>query len=409
MKFALVSNVLPPSETAHAAILHRLLRDVDPASYVLLSSRDYSGGGADPDYSGRLSAPYYRLPPAFRLRRSFRLGRHTAEAIGTALGIPARARAIAAILRRERCNAVVVCTGGNEILDFPAAYLASRVAGARFYAYLLDQYAHMVSYVLGKSFLRRIEPMVMKGADAVIVPNEFLADEVRRRFGVEPVVIHNPCDLAAYEAAPAGAAADPAARGETRIVYTGGVGPLHFGAFRNLLAALGMLGRDDVRLHLYTAQPQAELDAGGIRGPVVRHPHQPVAAMPGIQRAADVLFLPLALDSAYPEIVRTAAPGKMGEFLAARRPILVHAPADSFLAWYFRRHGCGVVVDRNDPEEVARALDRLLHDPALRERLAERAYRRARADFSLADARARFAHTLGLDLRPGAAPPAQAV
>jgi len=63
MKFALISNVLPPSESAHAAIIHRPLRDLDPESYYLLSSKDYMTG-AGPDYTGR--------PASRRRKRSSR-------------------------------------------------------------------------------------------------------------------------------------------------------------------------------------------------------------------------------------------------------------------------------------------------------------------------------------------------
>ena len=121
-----------------------------------------------------------------------------------------------------------------------------------------------------------------------------------------------------------------------------------------------------------------------------------LSTMPAIQQRADVLFLPLALHSDYPDIVRTAAPGKIGEYLAACRPILVHAPPDSFLASYFRDHQCGVVVDRSDPAELAVALESLLSDPALISRLRARAWERAAADFNLTDARRQFAEAIGL-------------
>jgi glycosyltransferase involved in cell wall biosynthesis len=395
MKFALISNVLPPSESAHAAIIHRLLRDLDPTNYCLLSSRDYVTAK---DHTGCLPAKHYYLPPPFQFTRGYRLGmRFVREQVNLGVGIVQRARLIARILRREKCEAVVVCTGGNEILDFPAGYLASRLAGARFYPYLLDQYFHMVSYVHGKHLLQYLESPLLKGATAVIAPNEFLRDELRRRFRVEATVIYNSCDLSAYD--------EPLEKGEVggtqdrdvRIVYTGAVGPMHYNALRNLLAAIDALGREDVRLHLYTAQPRARLEDEGIRGPrLVFHEHEPVSAMPAVQRCADVLFLPLAFESPHPEIVRTAQPGKMGEYLAARRPVLVHAPPDSFIAWYFRRHECGVVADQNDPARLACALDSVLRDAALREKLGARARARAEADFSLTKARARFAEVLGL-------------
>ena len=82
-----------------------------------------------------------------------------------------------------------------------------------------------------------------------------------------------------------------------------------------------------------------------------------------------MLFLPLAFDSPYPAVARTSAPAKMAEYLTARRPILVHAPADSFVSSYFRPHSCGVVVDEVDPIALAQALERVIGDSELRKRV----------------------------------------
>ena len=390
MKVAWISNVLPPSHTAHAAIIERLLRDRDPRSYILLSARDYVSEGGD-QWSARLPGTYYRIR-TFRLEHGYRFGMSYVRVRLNLLLDIRRVFVIAGILRRERCDAVVACTGGDEISDFVAGYLASRLLRIPFYAYLLDQFSHMVNFGMGTSMLRHLEPAMMRNAAAVIVPNEFLADDVRRQFGIEPVIFHNPCDLAPYEEVHRD---DVRPAGEARIVYTGEVGRLHFSAFRNLLQAIESLDPPGATLHLYTMRKPALREADGIRGPVVFHGQRPLAEMPAMQSQADILFLPLALDSEHPNIIRTAAPGKMGEYLAARRPILVHAPADSFLAWYFRRHECGLVVDRNDPAEVAQALRRLISDAALRRALSEQAWARATADFSLDRARAQLDALLG--------------
>jgi glycosyltransferase involved in cell wall biosynthesis len=395
VRFALVSNILPPGDSSHAAVIQRLLRDLDSQHYCLISSGSAATSGHSAD-SGRLAGTRYDLPPAPRMTRGYRMGlRLWRERVNFGVGVMVRARAIARILRREKCDAVVVCTGGNEILDFPAAFLASRLTGTRFYAHLLDQYGHMVEHLLGKQIFARLEPMLLTRATAVIAPNEFLRDEVRRSHQVEALVIHNPCDLTEYDGP---AAAHVPRDGETRIVYTGAVGPLQVEPFRNLLTAITRLDRRNIRLHLYTPQSPARLESEGIRGPVVIHPPQPLSAMPAIQQGADVLFLPLALHSEHPDIVRTAAPGKLGEYLAACRPILVHAPPESFLASYFRDHQCGLVVDRGDPAELAAALESLLSDPALRSRLRARAWERAEADFSLPNVRRQFAQAIGLPL-----------
>ena len=91
--------------------------------------------------------------------------------------------------------------------------------------------------------------------------------------------------------------------------------------------------------------------------------------IPSIQRDADILFLPLAFDSPYPDLIKTASPSKMPEYLAAGRPILIHAPEYSYIAHYARERGFGMVVDRPDPEELKRALLLLLEDESLRKRV----------------------------------------
>ena len=398
VKIALLSHVLPPSWSGQAVMLHRLLEDLGPEDYCLISSEYYEAGGGGDAYARTLPGRYHHLPPEPRLYRGHRFGLgHVRELINAPPGVVVRGRRVAEIVRRERCAAVVACTG--DPYDLPAGYLAARLAGVPFYAYVFDYYAHQFIEPAKRLIARLLEPRLMRGAAGVIVPNETLRDELRRRYGVEPVVIHNPCDPLLYERAPA--AGTGRGDGEVRITYTGAVYDAHYDAFRNLVAALEALGRADVKLHLYTAQSPALLAEHGIRGPVVFHEHRQASEMPRVHRESDVLFLPLAFNSPYPEIVRTSAPGKVAEYMASRRPVLVHAPPDSFISRYFRQHDCGSVVDVNDPAPLGRAVEQLLSDAALRERLGERAWERVVADFSVEKARATFAELLG---RGGARP-----
>lgn len=397
MKVAIISYTLPPSDSGQAMIIHRLLKKLDPATYCLLSAKDYATEN-EPGYSDKLRGKYYYLrPPPFQLKRGYRFGlRRLRNLINLPTGVVLRAHAIARIVRREKCGGIMVCTGGLDVLDLPASYLASLLTRTRFYPYLLDQYIYMVAFAVGKHFLQRLESRFMKGATAVIASNEFQRDKLSQQYRVEAVVIHNPCDLAEYEKAHRALTnEDSPPGGGIRIVYTGGVGEFHYGAFRTLLAAINLLKRTDVTLHLYTLH-RTQCEQEGIVGPVVYHQHEPVSAMPHIQQQADILFLPLAFNSSHPEIVRTSSPGKMGEFLASRRPILAHAPADSFISWYFRRHECGLLVDQDDPTKLADALELILSDAELRDRLGARAWERARCDFSLDRARAQFAELMGL-------------
>jgi len=49
------------------------------------------------------------------------------------------------------------------------------------------------------------------------------------------------------------------------------------------------------------------------------------------------------------------------------------------------RDGCGVLVEPRDEAELARAIERLYHDPGLRVRLAQRARRRVADRFQAAE------------------------
>lgn len=397
MKFAFISHVLPPYWGGQTIMVYRLLQGLKQEEYCLLSGQNYAPDADPGNYSRRLPASYYHLPLGLQITRGYRYGLwRLRESLNVPLGLASRISRIAKITRRERCRAVVACSG--DLLDLPAGYMASRLVGVPFYAYIFDYYSYQSLNPIDRFFARHFEPFVLKGAAGIIVPNEVLRDELSQRYGVEATVIRNPCDITAYESLPAHT---PSVSGDVRIVYTGAVYDAHYDAFRNLVAAINLLKRPNLKLHLYSASP-VNWEREGIHGPVIHHGHQEMSSVPGIQRQADVLFLPLAFESPYAqELINTSSTGKLGEYLAASQPILVHAPKDSFLARYLRQHDCGLVVDESDPAKLAGGIEQILNDESLRRRLSENAWARAQADFSVAAAQDAFDELLMLKRESG--------
>jgi glycosyltransferase involved in cell wall biosynthesis len=385
--FALVSHVLPPIWSGQSMVLSRLLGGFDPDDYVLIRTMDLPFDG---DFAERLPATQVELPARFSSIAAPGLRPGVATARSLVRTLFSRARGIERAVREHGADAVVACTGG-DMLDVPAGYIAARRAGVRFFPYFFDHWSQQSQ---GGPRRRRIaeraERRLVERADAVIVPNELLADELERLYGARTAIVRNAC--AVSDAPP------PPRRveGEAAIVYTGAVYAANHDAFRNLVQALGHLGRA-ARVHVYTAQSEAALAEAGIAGPVEVHRHLPLDEMPNVHAAADVLFLPLAFDSPYPSLIRSSNPGKMAEYLAARKPILVHAPPDSFVSAYFRKHGCGLVVEEPDPIALARELERLLEDEPLRLGLADAGRARAVADYDIRTARAAFGRLVGVE------------
>jgi glycosyltransferase involved in cell wall biosynthesis len=380
LKFAFVSHVLPPSWSGQAVMIGRILRGIAPDRYCLLSRQNYEIDRDQKNYSERLPGEYYHLGP--KLQSQGYTHSATMTWAVTLLGVLMRGWHIARILKRERCDTVVAGTG--DVIDLPAACLASRLTGTTFYPYLFDDYTYQWPHPITQAIAKQIEAVIFQQMEGIIVPNEFLRDEIQSRHGVTASIVRNPCENpdAAMERNHAAPARDGA-----RIVYMGAVYHVNCGAFSNLITALERLGRPKVKLQLYTAQPTEFLEAEKICGEyVVVHQHLPPTQVAEVQRSADVLFMPFAFDSPVPEVVRTSAPGKFGEYLASGTPILAHVPNGSFVSWYLGKYECGLVVDRDDPSALGEALERLLDDRDLRSSLSKNAQARARADFSPVEA-----------------------
>jgi glycosyltransferase involved in cell wall biosynthesis len=373
-KFAVVSHVLPPLPSGQSILLERLLRDVEPDSYCLINSGKVNpSAGALPGKSHQLRLPL-RIPVLYIPLISW-----PPLILNAIWGILDRARQIAKIVRSENCDLLIGCTG--DLYDLPATWLASRWTGRPFIAYIIDDYIFQWT-----GFHRRmaawLEPKFVNSASKVFVLNEFVRNFYNKRYGIHPDVIHNPVrlpDLDQPDLFVAGS--DPSM---VKIVYTGSIYHAHFDAFKNLVDVLNDGDWRRVQLHIYTSQPKDLLEQQGITGPaVVFHKHIPQEEVFKVLRQSDILFLPLAFHSTIPEVIQTSAPFKTSEYLAVCKPILVHAPADSFLSWYFRQNNCGMVVDHNDRQLLKESLDRLLVDETLRQSLAVAARQQAATDFEI--------------------------
>lgn len=385
--------MLPPSSSGQSTVIYYLLKDIDPDIYCLITNKKCE---INKNTKKHLFGKCFKVRSGFWISFSERFNHGLLLFLGLCMGtfdvfmaffnISLRGWEIARILEKEKCKFIVACTA--DFANLPAAYLASLLTGSKYCAYLLDYYSYQWTQPFVSSLAHFIEPILLKNAHCIIVPNEQLSGDLRDRYGIEPVVIHNPCDISAYE--------DrievpwPAESGEIKIVYTGAIYQAHFDAFRNLSSALMKINQKNINLHIYSARPQAQLEKDGIIGHVVYHDHIEHRNSIEQQRKADILFLPLAFDSVFPEIIRTSSPGKMGEYLASGRPILVHAPADSFVSKYFKKYKCGVVVDANDISELMRAIQDIVNDESLRKEICGNAEICAKRDFSIEQVRPKF-------------------
>lgn len=371
MKIAFVSHVLPPSWSGQSVMIGRILRYISPEKYCLISTENYQ---KEKDRNtGFLPGKYYALPKELIF---LKLGAR--YWIMNWLRAFFRGISIARIAKQERCDIIVAASG--NLIDLPAGWWASIFTGARLVPYLFDDYLYQWPDQQTRSITRKMEKRIYGRVKSVIVPNEFMRDEIQKRQTVKATIVRNPCpstpeyDLQAVRT-------DYDLRSEIRIVYAGAIYHVNFDAFKNLIEATNQVSVN-IKIHLYTAQPLEWLEQNGIRGQQIIHHHHSVhEEVIDAQNHAHILFLPFSFHSSIPEVIQTSAPGKTAEYLTSGVPVLVHVPPNTFTSWYFKKYNCGYVVDTNEISSLRRAIEDLMHDSGLRQILVRNAKARARIDF----------------------------
>ncbi len=388
-KIAILSHVLPPSSNGQAIMLYRLLEKTPKQDYILILSRKYLGREKEPRSSKKLAGKYYTLEIPKETELTIReymkksLYRRAVSFIST---VRTQTKQLKSILISEKCETLVACTGG--FFDLFAAYLAVRKLKIRFVIYSFDDYVYQWTGIL-RVMVRMIAKRAFKRADQLIAPNEFLQKAYFSRYGKKSVIVRNP-----YIPFRISKQKKVFNKKEINIVYTGSVYFAHFDAFRNLIKAIELLDMP-AKLHIFTGQPKQKLEKEGISGrQVIFHKNVDQSETCNVQKQADILFLPLAFDSPIGETIKTSAPGKMGEYLSSGRPILVHAPKNSYISWYFKKNKCGVVADTPDPKQLAEAIAEMIKNKSKSKEFIRNAIRRAKSDFSLEKARKNFSSVI---------------
>jgi glycosyltransferase involved in cell wall biosynthesis len=379
MKFALISHILPPSPSGQSVILYRILSSIKEDVYYLIGTRYAASPDNDMDGQFRLRGQYYYLPPEPTFKHAYRFGLSwILKTINIFIKLYVRTRNILGVLRSEpNTTAIVVCTG--DFVDLPAGYLVSRICAVPFYAYIFDDYLYQ--FIGAERWIvKLIAPYIFKHSTGIIGPNEFICQEYHQRYGVTTALVRNPCDKTELEKEPFISQSDK--KNRIKIVYTGAIYLANFGCFRNLIQSMKLLQEYPIELHIFTSQTPDQLAGEGIQGEkIFIHPHLSYSEVFEHQRNGDILFLPLAFESPIPEIIRTSAPGKFGEYLASGRPVLAHVPADSFVAYYLEKNQCGLVASENDPSRLKDHILKLINDKEFCRTITQNAYQRAKLDF----------------------------
>jgi glycosyltransferase involved in cell wall biosynthesis len=373
----LVHALAPPTPGGTPVILHRLLGGLEHTRLDVLTDRELAG-------RVRAGGPLV-LPARYRWFRKLRPPR-----VRLLAGVVAYANALLAVIAGLQGAADARRGGTRWILSVVdggfspiAGAIAARLSGRPHLVMAFDLWEENAYSPAERRLARLLEPRIMGEAAAVVVYCENAADHYRAKHGATCAVIATPIDVPDESAAPDVAVPDP-----SEVLVAGAVYWAQEDAVRRLVRAARSAGATVTILG-----DEADLRRRGIDADRYEPPLEAEAFRARLRRAG-MLFLGLSLDSPHPDVIRTATPARLVEYMASGRPLLVHAPADSHVAGYARSEDFAEVVDSADDDGLAAGIRAVAANPELARERAARARRLAEERHSAPVVRREFRELL---------------
>ncbi len=282
-----------------------------------------------------------RDPAALReLRGLYRLARLGARTV--------------ALLRAGRTLGSVDVVHANDLDTLPASYLLARESGSRLVYDAHELYADFEPDPprLARALLARIERTLARRADAVVTVSGPIADELRTRLGVEPIVVLNAPELDEREPP------EPPT-GPLRAIYQGAFGtgrPLD-----DLLAAIRLAPsvRLTLRINRSTRDAlQRELPADLAERVDVEDPLPPDRVIDGLHGH----HVGLLFDRPLTRNAELSSPNKLFEYLMAGLAVVApRLPGFAFLG----DERLGLLFEPGSPGAMADTLEQLASNRGL--------------------------------------------
>jgi hypothetical protein len=349
---ALVTALLPPALGGTEILVWRLFGG--DADVAVVAGADAPAGGPADDLYRPLEGPTLALP--YPRLRGYKYGLAPVLGAASAAWLAAQTPRVARFLRARGVSQVVSIphNGPFALLGF----FAARALGLEHTFYVLDAWEDASTSPLERALIRRVLGWAARAPRSRLAAvSPALADHYRRTYGfADAQWIPNPTPLPVEVPR-----VDVAPR--RTAVLSGGIKTFNEEAVRTLIRAIP---RCKVVERLIVTGPAARFDetlrARGEWHDRVEFKMASREEVAVIQREAAVLVVATNVDD------RTLTskgylPGRLPEYVAARRPVLLVGREDSEAARAVRHWKLGLTTASRDEGELAAMLDQLASEP----------------------------------------------
>ena len=370
-KVLLISDWAPPMLDGPSIILGNILREFKPEDLVLYTRRldrhtkIFCKKGNEVDvkrYAVTVPSPHAVTQSSF-LRRIFRVLEVVTIPFTTIKGL--------LIALKEKPDYILATSDIPHGHFMIAAFFIAAALRKKLFFYLFDPIEEFASSRMHRVLMRYFEPRMFNYASGVITMNNHLARHYKEKYEIDCRVLHHSYNN------PESAESKRNGNNKNKdfkVVFPGNVSKYQLDALLNLKKALQLV-KSGVQLVIYTPVNQETLNEYGLNGDNIIISHVDHQTLEEELKKADLLFLPLSFENAASIIVKAAFPSKTMDYMASGRPIIVHAPADCFIAEYAREKKFAEVVTDNNIVSLANAIESLLVNHDRQEELIRNSYK----------------------------------
>ncbi|MDY6854434.1 MAG: glycosyltransferase [Thermodesulfobacteriota bacterium] len=350
-KVLIVTQHFPPVLNGPSVVLSRLVKHW-PKDSVSVFTRDYYGLSEEIDTDFVLDVSTTRFPWC---RNHTRIDR-----VKEFINIRRSVKAICNEAVRRKSDVIIGVTDDGPF--FISSYLAAKRLNIPLVIYMLDLYEEGRRSRLQKFFAKRYERRIFAYASTLLVMSERMQEHYKKKYGIDSIIVPHPiegCNIVnkVYEIPQPDLLKRP-----MEIVFTG---HLTAAQYESVMDLVKIVGENPKEFVLKLCVPELTSSERNLP-PNVAMQSLSRQKVIEVQRNADVLFLSYSFNNPYPDIIRTASPGKLPEYLAAGRPIIYYGPEYSYMKWYFDRTKAALCITRPNGNDLLSALRRFKNDPCLR-------------------------------------------
>lgn len=386
-KTILISSYAPPI-LGGPQNLYNLLRDADPNSYCILTSF-YNINNLSARIGTWLKGEYIfydsnattkniaETPDSSNFKKRVFLSKlkHSMKRLAIARRLLGTfiilAQVIAIVIKGKK---TIKDKNINSIIGFsdygPAmigAYILYKITKKTYSIFLFDLYKGNPFPFPGNQLASFFEPLIFKSANQIIVGNEGTREFYVKRYGQgiskKIKIIQNSTFPEPYIKLQNIPQEIKSPSSPYQILFTGNIAWPQTRSLKNLIKAVNEINDINIKLKIYSPNPKDYLQKIGItESEKVEISVASPKEMPEIQSKADILFIPLSWNTESQAIIDTATPTKLIDYLIAGRPMLIHAPASSFLVKYAKDKNFAEVVDEENIEKLKESIKKLLTD-----------------------------------------------